>query len=114
MKEVYDSLSDAPFKIRKEDIIPENIQIDWLWLSSAKEQGKSNTLPPPNSLAHEDHFDIMCSTISDSINSKGKLSNVTLRIQVRLTIKPTGDNGDPITYQEEPGRRQVILLKLNH
>ena len=114
MKEVYDSLSDAPFKIRKEDIIPENIQIDWLWLSRAKEQGKSNTLPPPNSLAREDHFDIICSTISDSINSKGKLSNVTLRIQVRLTIKATGDDGDPITYQEEPGRRQVILLKLNH
>ena len=37
MKEVYDSLSDARFKIRKEDIIPENIQIDWLWLSSVKE-----------------------------------------------------------------------------
>lgn len=114
IQEIHDTLPDPPYRIKKDDVIPENIQIDWLWLSSAKERGKANNLPPPKSLAREDHFAVLRSTISESINMKGKLLNVTLHLHVRLIIKETNGDGARISYQVEATQRQVILLKLNY
>jgi hypothetical protein len=76
-------LTTSPFRLQREYVDANEATIDWLWLTSAKDQGKK--LPTLNALVREEHYESIGRQIRESMVRNKKLSNQILRIHVSFT-----------------------------
>jgi hypothetical protein len=90
--ELFSGLKQSPFKLKDTVLQNSDTTVSWLWLTTAKDQGKN--LPTLNALAREEHYEAICAKVAETALKNKKLSNVILRIHVELKAITVDDGGE--------------------